>query len=153
MYHTTVKITARDIKQHRPCPEGFMRVKPFLPLVLSTDPEDNIALAMAMLDHAPGLAFNVQWFATFFSRVGHVAQEGDYYNDVPGSWLVVDESGQATHYIDAHGQMRSVSACGNKYQRVNGTAFGITEDPYLVAQWLGAIADRVDVKRKRKARR
>jgi hypothetical protein len=46
--HDTITITEDYLLTLRPCEYGLHDARPFLPATLSTDPSDNLTLAMAM---------------------------------------------------------------------------------------------------------
>lgn len=59
--HCRVKITASFVKKLNPCADGWKAGKRLLPVTVSTDPEQNIKLALDL--HQIGAMKEVDWLA------------------------------------------------------------------------------------------
>lgn len=126
--HKTVTITARTLKKLKACEDGLANVLPLLPVKISTDPQDNIKLAMQLMKPRPygGAGFdsapaeNLDWLA---SKV-LVGPEGDSYSE------------------DVHPDYHTYPGPDNTGEPTK-SYFDVRADAHLVAQGLAMIADKL----------
>lgn len=118
--HKTVKITKTLLKRMGACPWGMIVARPFLPAVVSTDPEDNYRLAIKIAGRAEGDGFpDLGWVAQSGIERVHTHDDKDYF-------LSTEEK--------ARGAQPTYSM-RNQYR-----------DPYIIAQMLAAMADALLVR-------
>lgn len=81
--HKTIMYTVEMLDKLNPCSSGRASARPFLPAKLSTDPEENIELALELAQADPKL--NMTWFATASAEGTVVACDRDYHYDSTGA--------------------------------------------------------------------
>lgn len=116
LYHRTVRLTARKLRDLGACEEGVDGFKEFLPCKISTDPEENIDLALRLV------AFEEQERDTVYTLSSLSATLDWNENDIAG-WADAD----------AH----DIGKPGEDNWRL---------DPYRTAQVLAAYADSILVR-------
>lgn len=122
--HTTITITRAMIEALDPCDDGIMAARKYLPANISTDPDRNLDLACRIVED-PETRNNITWLA---ARL-----------DV--RFTPTNEDGQYKARLD----WPDMSA-GLWYGNAN-------KDPMVLAQWLAVIADRLDLRARRKGSR
>lgn len=117
--HKCITITEKMLRDQGACIDGLEQARQFLPARISTDPEENLELAMDLADSARAIAQweDARWFASVLDAesLGMYRPDNDYFFD------------QTDNRVDANN----------------------ARDPMLIAQYLAWAADALLTRRGR----
>lgn len=79
--HKSVRLTAKMLDALNPCEAGFAAVQKYLPVDISSDPDDNLKLALRLADSARANCgySDVYWLSLKLTDHNDEYPDGDYW--------------------------------------------------------------------------